>query len=131
MPYIITTHQSGLTAEEVAREVAHNPTGHGFRGYSRTAVATLDEALSDVSTIVCNLMAGENFGQYQDQFRAIADSGGSVGPLPDGTTIEVRPVAWRDLIQTMLDAGEDNYPPLIWDTAEDRADILTAFNAQR
>jgi len=98
MPYIITTHQSGLTAEEVAREVAHNPTGHGFRGYSRTAVATLDEALSDVSTIVCNLMAGENFGQYQDQFRAIADSGGTFGPLPDGTVIEVRPVTYAALL---------------------------------
>jgi hypothetical protein len=57
----------------------------------RTTVDSLDEALGEVSTTVCNLMAGENFGQYQDEFRAIDESGGTIGPLPDGTIIEVRP----------------------------------------
>jgi len=126
MPYIITTHQSGLTAEEVAREVAHNPTGHGFRGYSRTAVATLDEALSDVSTIVCNLMAGENFGQYQDQFRAIGDSGGSVGPLPDGTVIEVQRATWERLTH---DAGLPIWHLPIQPLPAERHRIIRAFNA--
>jgi len=146
MPYIITTvdpvdrNQSKTVAGGVLRYSADmspvfpGPTGVRPSKTTRIAVATLGEARASVDRAVTDTpgyTASVGFPTDAAIADAISESGGSVGPLPDGTTIEVRPVAWRDLIQTMLDAGEDNYPPLIWDTAEDRADILTAFNAQR
>lgn len=102
MPYIVTTRSPDLDAIEPY------------------AVATLDEALEYVSTTICDLMAGENFGQYQDEFRAIGETGGSVGPLPDGTVIEVRRVSWPEMYAL---AGHE--------TADTNAEtILTAYNAQ-
>jgi hypothetical protein len=80
MPYIVTTKRpSEIDCMMITR--------------SRRAVATLDEALEHVSTTVCGLMAGENFGQYQDEFRAIDERGGTVGPLPDGTAIEIEQIS--------------------------------------
>jgi len=110
MPYIITIWHN---EDAAPTPVIPKPKD------TRKAVATLDEALSDVSTIVCNLMAGENFGQYQDQFRAIDESGGTVGSLPDGTVIEVRPTHWDVLAAR---AEIDHRVP--------HARILAAFNNQ-
>lgn len=90
MPYVITT-----TTPEMADTIT--PGQPWPRRVSRDNVATLGEALEVVSTTVCDLMAGENFGQYQDEFRAIGESGGTIGPLPDGTVIAVRPYDSADL----------------------------------
>lgn len=87
-----------------------------------TAVATLDEALSNASTMVCDLLAGENFGQYQDQFRAIDESGGTVGPLPDGTVIEVERVKWQTVIEGAGLVFDDFDGPV--------EDAIAAFNAK-
>ena len=110
MPYIITT-----TADDphVGTPAMERVT------VTRTAVATLDEARDVVTGIVeerepfshkVQETAGSNLS-------AMRESGGTVGPLPDGTVIEVRAVAWQDLAPW----PQPTDPPY-------RADIIAAFN---
>lgn len=63
---------------------------------SRRAVATL-EGESDIACQRCAYcLAGEEcrFGYVLAKMPA---SGGTVGPLPDGTVIEVEPIEWTEL----------------------------------
>jgi hypothetical protein len=116
MPYIITTYLPGGCLD---------PVGAGQEPDACHAVATLDEALGHVSTTVCDLLAGENFGQYQDEFRAIGEAGGTFGPLPDGTTVEVEQVNWNRL------ADLASYDPLSGATGSRLAQaILDAYNKE-
>ena len=102
MPYIITTipapgafHDNGSPVFE-----------------TRTAVATLDEA--DLYL--------QRLDQWQSvDVRDLPAEGGTVGPLPDGTVIEMRPASWMDLkIHTDLPGDPHG-------TLSD-AQILAAFN---
>jgi hypothetical protein len=74
MPYTITTIHPDRSEED-----------GGSAADERQAVATLDEARNAVWQAV----------QAQERFRAdaftITESGGSVGPLPDGTVITIEP----------------------------------------
>ena len=65
MPYIITT----------TTKPAGSPPGSKLVRISRRAVATLDEARA-----------------VAEQINELPASGGTIGPLPDGTIIEVRRV---------------------------------------
>ena len=113
MPYIITT-----TADDphVGTPAMERVT------VTRIAVATLDEARDVVTGIVeerepfshkVQETAGSNLS-------AMRESGGTVGPLPDGTVIEVRRVNWIDL---GVPLGSAMYPV-------SEADALAAFNAR-
>lgn len=75
MPYVITTSIDGSGEFE-----------------SRRAVATLEEAGDRVADIVTDIAGDGRDGrdQWDDQIAAFTESGGTVGPLPDGTVIEVR-----------------------------------------
>lgn len=76
MPYVITT-----------RAIVHPQIA------SRRAVATLDEVRRHVGGIVTlnrSAFYSTGFDAAQKQIAALGESGGSVGPLPDGTTIEVQ-----------------------------------------
>lgn len=90
MPYVITTKQR---SESYA-------TGHSYvpnaieTVVSRRAVATLDEAREQY---LYNAVAGFHGQPWLDRVDDIPESGGSIGPLPDGTVIEVEPVTWREL----------------------------------
>lgn len=128
MPYIVTH--------------GYRPPGPGasLEPHSRTAVATLDEARDVAHTTIhaayraayplqpCGLG-----GEHSDAQRAhrwhnvdvekLPDSGGTVGPLPDGTVIEVRRLEWIELARRCeMDCGSLCAGP--------NSDVLAAFNAR-
>ena len=90
MPYIITTkrlmpHDAGARA-------------HNSDDWPRTAVATLDEARHEAWGVVQGRNWMTDVSAYQavsDEARALPTEGGTVGPLPDGTVIEVAPMGWH------------------------------------
>jgi hypothetical protein len=75
--YIVTTHRPTL--------VTYTPPKRHTE-ISRRVVATLDEALTEARA-----SASSWSGEAHDQLHAIPKSGGTIGPLPDGTLIEVTP----------------------------------------
>ena len=106
MPYIIETRYSDCDF----------PGSCGECDISRIAVATLDEA---------RRITAREYREHVHRFmgfdtRWITESGGTVGPLPDGTVIEVRRVNWIDL---GVPLGSAMYPV-------SEADALAAFNAR-
>ena len=112
MPYIITTTGPRHVPFDDGDYIDGTET-------TRIAVATLEEARDVVTGIVeerepfshkVQETAGSNLS-------AMRESGGTVGPLPDGTVIEVRAVAWQDLAPW----PQPTDPPY-------RADIIAAFN---
>lgn len=117
MPYIITTKPR-------PRLKWHGSCVPGVE--SRRAVATLEEAQDAVPEMM--------HGRHNLDVAAIAstahalislpDSGGTIGPLPDGTEIEVSPATWHDLIDA-IGGGIPQLP----ETPEERAEIIDAYNA--
>src|SRR6185503_6510246 len=100
MPYIITTSEPFNAAVHCTRPA-----------FSRTAVATLDEARDYVH------QHGATFS-----VASIGGSGGTVGPLPDGTVIEVRPVTKFALgFEAGLIAADH---PQLWKDA----DLVATYN---
>jgi hypothetical protein len=62
---------------------------------------------------------------YSD-LRTLDEAGGTVGPLPDGTVIEVAPATWRDLAaQASLDIA------WVASADTDEAEIIDAYNAEQ
>jgi hypothetical protein len=74
MPYIIETSTPRYHSA-FGREVPH---------LTHTAVATLEEARKTIAPTI--LAASPNHVWH------LAEAGGTVGPLPDGAVIEVRPI---------------------------------------
>lgn len=108
MPYVITTSQP------VTKPVIG---GTYLCPMSRRAVGTLDEA---------RVITGDELRQRLHHTHpkilahlAIPESGGTVGPLPDGTVIEVEPTEWGELVHAgRLDRD-----------ADDERLIIDAYNA--
>lgn len=81
MPYIVTVNQPGCPPEA-----------------DPTAVATIEEARDaavDHITGTPNTADGE--WTLLQACQALAETGGVVGPMPDGYVIDVRPVTWEEL----------------------------------
>jgi hypothetical protein len=102
VPYIITTNRylDDPTAEFLP---GAKP------GVSRRAVATLDEARDEVFRLWWQLDADSTSAKAVDDL--VTDQGGTVGPLPDGTVIEVERVDIADLVSTtriMARRGRDD-----------------------
>lgn len=112
MPYIITTHTYGWAMP-----------GHGTHSATRRAVATLDEARAAAHTSA-NMPATPSTLDALMGVRAAIDalpeSGGTVGPLPDGTVIEVEPIDWTSLQHAVGTARRVPATP---------AAIIDAYNA--
>jgi hypothetical protein len=113
VPYIITTKRPNEMPSRV-----------GFADDMRivgkpVAVTTLDEAREAVVATVMGALRNDPPDDYLIAQR-IGESGGTVGPLPDGTVIEVRRVGWDHFGQF----AQGQVQPL-----EYRA-ILDAFNAR-
>lgn len=125
MPYIITT---------TTRQTEQDSAGHSFYvpAATRRAVATLEEARAAVRAFCEDNPHRRLWGDRDWHTFAtirtmlIPESGGTVGPLPDGTVIEVRPVG-LDALATDAGLGA------AWIGASqpnDQAAILDAYNAR-
>lgn len=114
MPYIITVNQPGYLPES-----------------SPTAVATIDEAIQhahDLADPDNAFSEGDDWPAFMQAISNLpAESGGVIGPLPDGYVIDVQHITWVKLAQLALDAGKT--PPLIFDTEQDRVEVIDAYNA--
>ena len=90
----------------------------------RTAVATLDEARTSAREAV----AGKPYDMINPANVALAlpESGGTIGPLPDGTVIEVRPVTHQWLVG-QIGFGQRNQ---MWFRNAAAVDVIAAFNQQ-
>ena len=105
MPYTIATHTPEV-ADAVGAEVEGYP--HPQPGVSRTsvrieqhrAVATLPEARRAAHAVIlrCERASTVEFdtGPYRDATN-VSEAGGTIGPLPDATVIEVERVTFADL----------------------------------
>ena len=104
MLYVITTKRPG--------RYDYDPPP--IRVESRRAVATLEEA---------RRMAWRTaeFGTWSSDAvtETLPESGGTVGPLPDGTVIEVEPASWDDLVG-----------PGGWNASTSEAEVVDAYNAR-
>jgi hypothetical protein len=85
---------------------------------SRHAVATLENARESTAYTVICIDQDCRRSSYEDAARSLPKAGGTVGPLPDGTVIEVKSIDWPDLF---IDGG----PALF-----SESDILDAYNAK-
>jgi hypothetical protein len=118
MPYVITT-----TAGTGDGYPCNTPSGFAE---IRRAVATLDEALEYAHSLVPD---DEHF-DHNNRHAAIdslGNHGGTVGPLPDGTTIQVEKVGWLDLSRSarIPDGWADHGEP----TELRQRSIIDAYNA--
>lgn len=130
MPYIISTSLQEQQNEHMA---VKTPTGS-------KAVATLDEAREAAYATVENQIAtsGPSYASPDDaQTMALAAAhipaeGGTIGPLPDGTVIAVRPTDWLELAGlagwTLDAAGRARVTGRT--RKADRIALLAAFNNQ-
>jgi hypothetical protein len=92
-----------------------------LREMARTAVATLDEAREAARKAQCG-------GYGPDTIRSlIGEAGGTIGPLPDGTVIEVRGASYADLAAAVPELAQVSAVNLVNEWGE--AAILAAFNA--
>jgi hypothetical protein len=90
------------------------------------AVATLDEARSAIQTDLCDWH--DATGPDDPNIVAtldLSESGGTIGPLSDGSTIEVKHVRWDDLRDELRTLGV----ALSYDHGHAAEAILEAFNA--
>lgn len=123
-PYIITT-KDGPAPDQ--RDPGYDV---WLERQSRRAVATLEEARHDAENIVIDALGvRDTMEASDDRFdaRELPESGGTVGPLPDGTVIEVAPIILLDLAQAAgfhvcSRAGIDGYSD---------QQIIDAYNAKQ
>jgi len=97
MPYVITTHRhlDDPTAEFLPGALP---------GVSRRAVATLKEAIKSINDEIYH-QEGELRADQSMMIDDLPEAGGSVGPLPDGTEIEVERPTGIEREQLRLRAG--------------------------
>jgi hypothetical protein len=117
MPYIITTHGK-------ADQYGRCPL------LSRRAVATLEEArdrtAGEVAARTSDLLVAEHIIRAVD---LLPESGGTIGPLPDGTVIEVARVLDQDLVRALPDSVRRD----LWRrhaATIPRAELIDAYNAR-
>ena len=114
MPYIITTHTVAVASLTPSR----NRSG----GTASRAVTTLDEARATAIEVVDRL-PGDGYNEWHAEADNLPDAGGTIGPLPDGTVIEVARVEWEPFA---TDIGYDY--AYVADGMLTEADIIDAFN---
>jgi hypothetical protein len=132
-PYIVTTKRRPPAAAYV-RGLGVRPRADVL---SRRAVATLDGAkryaISDNSGAWVNEpREGKRPDDWQaalDAILALPESGGTVGPLPDGTIIEVEATKYKRL-RALLDAEARRHVDHAPDPEAWKQRILDAYNAR-
>jgi hypothetical protein len=125
MPYIITT-ASGVCTSEDPKDHQGDTCPIHEDPLSRHAVATLEEARE----IAFDLIDARNPHATEDEHDAgaiapgdahdLPEAGGTIGPLADGTVIEVARVKLRDILN-----------PTDWrDHQPTTAELIDAYNAR-
>lgn len=114
MPYVITTRRYD-------DPYAHDP---ALLDLSRVAVATLAEARETVGLIL-DEQDQSRWPAELNPYAPVPESGGTVGPLPDGTIIEVTHVKWDELREDLRSRSI----PLTYDYGHAAEAICAAFNA--
>jgi hypothetical protein len=97
MPYIITTLNTTIHGEPMEDQAVAD-----VDGATRTAVATLDEARIEARIVVATERAIDGASEQiisraMQTADTLPESGGTIGPLPDGTVIEVREMTYEDI----------------------------------
>jgi hypothetical protein len=114
MPYIITTRRNRAETAPLTFP-------------SRRAVATLEEGARLIYSA-----AGERWysaWSYDQCLCKFPESGGAVGPLPDGTVIEVEHKTWGTLLDRIAARGQR--PPCVYPRSDkDRVATIDAYNAR-
>lgn len=106
MPFTICVNRPGYLPEESPR-----------------AVETIEEARSAASDhIIGTPMLADDESHLLRWAAKLPESGGLIGPLPDGYVIEVSHVSYGNLWKAIT-GSKDNQPI-------DTADIVDAYNAQ-
>ena len=113
MPYVITTKRPRGVYPELGPLV------------SRRAVATLEEAILQTYT---SLASEPELDEAARAIKALPKSGGTVGPLPDGTVIEVEPIGHYDL---WVAAGRPESQSRGEHHMPSRVELVDAFNARQ
>lgn len=98
MPYIVTTNQT---------EECEGGTALFLKPVSRRAVATLDEAKEIVWAAMADVprYALDMASRLSVTTHRLTEQGGSIGPLPDGTVIEVEVLAGTRLEREKIRLG--------------------------
>ena len=95
-PYLVTTTPT--------EQVFGNEVRYDERATRRAAVTLEDAKREHVAPLVTGL---PNLHPAVVQYDALPEQGGTVGPLPDGTTIEVKPVEWDVLREVLTSEQRD------------------------
>lgn len=113
MPYIVTTKRRYTDVEDGVERDRSEP-------LSRRAVATLEEARhAAYAPFRERFYPNEPYREASRAIEALGESGGTVGPLPDGTVIEVEQIRDYELAKAAGVALPSHL-----------GTILDAFNAQ-
>lgn len=116
MPYIITTRRSAARLQP------------GQSTCDLRAVATLDEARSYCRSELRRSERGHlSIGRLGLSVAQLPESGGSIGPLPDGTKIDVEATGYATLARAAGFAGLGQHEDA--DVRPTAAEILDAYNA--
>lgn len=99
-----------------------------------TSVATIDEAITEAADILSRSPLwddptdedqGAEYREYAAEIQSIDERGGAIGPLPDGTTINIERVEWHELWHRAHSGkGPRDWMHIPFD------DILGIYNAQ-
>lgn len=126
MPYVIETTTPPCGAQFRRCQDPEHATVTSY------AVATLDEAREAVQDIAAEVTSSHPYALDAEptwperDALAIPEHGGTVGPLPDGTVIEVRQVSWDELAKLAKHPMANHALP---DPSRvHRAAILDAYN---
>jgi hypothetical protein len=120
MPYVITTKgPSTIPGVGTLREAVE----------SRRAVATLEEASEACCEIIDAIPGIDDEHRHDPKLQPayrLSECGGTVGPLPDGTVIEVERVSWLTLSSRVPDTDQ----AAGWLMFNEWDKVLDAFNAR-
>lgn len=122
-PYIITT-------------TTYPPGSPMPSGQSRRAVATLEEAQRAARHEVSESLLRQPEGVFEydgcgawesaeANASVLPESGGTIGPLPDGTVIEVKPATWREIAPRRESPGILADEQAAW-----QRQVIDAYNAR-
>ena len=123
MPYIVTTKEPVHHPGEAVtiREGDYVPPRGRHAGGSQGATGSVQADLNDYASTSAT---DGDYDRVSDQLQTLPESGGTIGPLPDGTVIEVK--QWREEVAC---AWAHFYGPDGVSRWSDLDEVIAAYNA--